>query len=121
LVPIPVIGTRCKRRASSRAAARAASPADIGILVDIELHQEVVIARGGIDFGCDLGFGKRVGDRIGLAEFALDLNEERNHRKVSGRRIWPNIAARNLLATTGRARDKHMGFKKSPKLPRAPQ
>src|ERR1700680_4669993 len=54
--------------------------ADISVVVDVELHQEVVIARGRIDLGGDLGLGKRVGDGIGLAEPALDLDEEGNHR-----------------------------------------
>src|SRR5258707_1100997 len=55
--------------------------ADIGVLVDIEFYQEIVIARGGIDLGGDLGLGKRVGDDIGLAELAFDLDEEGNHRR----------------------------------------
>ena len=54
--------------------------ADVGVLVDIEFDQEIVIARGGIDLGGDLGLGKRVGDDIGLAELAFDLDEEGNHR-----------------------------------------
>ena len=41
--------------------------ADIGVVVDVELYQQVVIARGGIYLGGDLGLGKRVGDGIGLA------------------------------------------------------
>jgi hypothetical protein len=54
--------------------------ADVGVLVDVEFHQEIVIAGGGIDLGGDLGLGKRVGDDIGLAELAFDLDKEGNHR-----------------------------------------
>src|SRR5215475_9479581 len=54
--------------------------ADVGVLVDIELDQEVVLARGGVDLRGDLGLRKRIGDHIGLAELALDLDEKRNHR-----------------------------------------
>ena len=54
--------------------------ADVGVLVDVELDQKVVVARGGIDLGRDLGLRKRVGHRVGLAELAFDLDEERNHR-----------------------------------------
>jgi hypothetical protein len=52
---------------------------DIGGVVDVELHQQVVIARGRIDLGGDLCFGERVGDLIGLAELAFDLDEEGGH------------------------------------------
>src|SRR5690242_502851 len=53
---------------------------DVGFVIDIEFHQEVIVPRGRIDLGGDLGFGQLVGDRIGLAELAFDLDEERNHR-----------------------------------------
>src|ERR1700735_4592126 len=36
--------------------------ADVGVVIDIELHQEIVIARGGLDLRGDLGFDERVGD-----------------------------------------------------------
>src|SRR6185312_385986 len=54
--------------------------ADVGFVIDIELHQEIIVSGSRIDFGGDLGFGQLVGDRIGLAELAFDLDEERNHR-----------------------------------------
>ncbi len=54
--------------------------ADVSVVIDIEFHQEIVIARGGIDLRGDLGFGERVGDGVGLAELALELNEKGNHR-----------------------------------------
>src|ERR1700761_5494842 len=54
--------------------------ADVGVVIDIELHQEIVIARGGVDFRGNLGLGERVGDGVGLAELALELDEEGNHR-----------------------------------------
>ena len=54
--------------------------ADIGVVVDVELDQQIVMARGGVDFRGDLGLGERVGDGLGLAKLAFDLDEEGNHR-----------------------------------------
>src|SRR5882757_539842 len=54
--------------------------ADVGVVVDVELDQQVVIAGGGVDLRGDLGFRERVGDGIGLAELAFELNEKGNHR-----------------------------------------
>ena len=53
---------------------------DVGVLIDVELYQEIIIASGGLDLRCNLGFGERIGDNVRLAEFALDLDKERNHR-----------------------------------------
>src|SRR5712675_818472 len=64
--------------------------ADVGIVLDIELDQQIVLPGGGVDLGRDLGFGKRIGDQIGLAELAFDLDEERNHRGRLQARIDPN-------------------------------
>src|ERR1700712_3829463 len=50
--------------------------ADVGVVVDIELDQQVVISGGGIDLRGDLGFRERVGDGVGLAELAFELDEE---------------------------------------------
>ena len=41
--------------------------------------RDIVVLRGRIDLGGDLGLGDRVGDRVGLAELAFDLDEERYH------------------------------------------
>src|SRR6266436_7598025 len=38
--------------------------ADVGAVLDIELHQQVEVAGGRIDFGRDLGIGQRIGNRI---------------------------------------------------------
>ncbi len=54
--------------------------ADIGAGIDVEFHQQVVVARGRIDFGGDFGFGQFVGHLVGLAELAFDLDEEGGHR-----------------------------------------
>src|ERR1700674_4971786 len=54
--------------------------ADVGAVGNVEFHQEVVAAGGGIDLGGDLGVGKPVRHVIGLAKLALDLDEEGNHR-----------------------------------------
>src|SRR5712691_11116325 len=64
--------------------------ADVGVVVDIELDQEVVMPCGGIDLRGDLGFRKRVGDGVGLAKLALDLDEEGNHRGRLRASIDPN-------------------------------
>ena len=54
--------------------------ADVGFVVDVEFHQQVVVAGGRIDLGGDLGLGQRVGHLVGLAELAFDLDEEGGHR-----------------------------------------
>src|ERR1700722_6308844 len=69
--------------------------ADIGVVVDVEFHQQIVIARGGINFGGDLGLGKRVGDGIGLAELAFELDEKGNHR-CRLRKVGAQYNAREL-------------------------
>jgi hypothetical protein len=53
--------------------------ADVSAVLDVELHQQIVVASGRVDFGRDLGIGKRVGDRVGSAEVAFDLNKKRDH------------------------------------------
>src|ERR1700704_424776 len=71
--------------------------ADVGVVVDVELYQQIVIARGGIDLGGDLGLGERVGDGIGLAELAFELDKEWNHRcRLRERRIWVQYSAQEL-------------------------
>src|SRR4051794_22696142 len=54
--------------------------ADVDAGIDIDLHQQIELARGRIDFRSDLGIGKAVGHLVGFAELAFDLDEERNHR-----------------------------------------
>src|SRR5690349_16318951 len=63
--------------------------ADVGVVVDVELDQQIVVAGGGIDLRGDLGFRERVGDGVGLAELAFELDEEGNHR-CRLRKSWPN-------------------------------
>ncbi len=53
--------------------------ADVGAGVDIEFHQQVVVAGGRVDLGSDLGFGERIGHLVGFAELAFDLHEEGGH------------------------------------------
>ena len=53
---------------------------DVGSAIDVEFHQQVVVAGGRVDLGGDLGFGQLVGHLIGLAELAFDLDEEGGHR-----------------------------------------
>src|SRR4029077_5495296 len=57
--------------------------ADVGLLVDVELDQQVEVPSGGIDLRGNLGLGERIGHRVGLPELALDLDEEGDHRVVS--------------------------------------
>jgi hypothetical protein len=54
--------------------------ADIDPVVEVELGQDVVIAGGRVDLGGDLPVREGARDRIGLAELALDLDEEGLHR-----------------------------------------
>ena len=35
---------------------------DVGVAFDIEFYQQIVVPRGGVDLGGDLGLGERVGD-----------------------------------------------------------
>src|SRR5665213_39920 len=53
---------------------------DIGAGIDVEFHQQIVVAGGRVDFGGDLGFGQFVGYLIGFAELAFDLDKEGCHR-----------------------------------------
>src|SRR6185312_826914 len=62
--------------------------ADVGVVVDVEFDQQIVIAGGGIDLRGDLGLRERIGDGIGLAELAFELDEEGNHR-CRLRKCWP--------------------------------
>ena len=55
--------------------------ADVGVGFDIEFCQQVEITGRGVDLRGDLGIGDLVGDLVGLAELALDLNEEGNHAR----------------------------------------
>src|SRR3972149_10770997 len=55
---------------------------DIGAFLDIELRQQVELSGGRIDFGGDLGVGEPVGDIVGFAELAFDLDKKRNHRSL---------------------------------------
>ena len=52
---------------------------DVGALFDVEFHQQIEVASGRINLGCDLGIGKRIGYRVGFAKVAFDLNEKRDH------------------------------------------
>src|SRR5207249_9538414 len=56
--------------------------ADVGLLLDVELHQQVVISGGRIDLGSQLGVSELVRDLVGFAELALDLDEEGDHARL---------------------------------------
>ncbi len=53
--------------------------ADIGLVLDVELDQQVEIARGRIDLGGELGICELVRHLVGLPEPAFDLHEEGDH------------------------------------------
>src|SRR4029078_5815426 len=53
--------------------------ADVGLVVDVKLDQQVVMAGGGVDLRGDLGLRQRIGHRIRLAELAFELDKEGNH------------------------------------------
>ena len=44
---------------------------------DVEFHQKIKIAAGGIEFGMDFPQGDFFGDAVGCAGFAADLDEKR--------------------------------------------
>src|SRR6185437_4979731 len=54
--------------------------ADVGVVVDVELDQQIVVAGGRVDLRGDLGLGECIGDGVGLAELAFELDEKRYHR-----------------------------------------
>ena len=49
---------------------------DVGPAIDVEFHQQIVVAGGRVDLGGDLGFGQLVGYLIRLSELAFDLDEK---------------------------------------------
>src|SRR5712672_3278859 len=76
--------------------------ADVGVVVDVELYQQIVVACGGIDLGGDLGLGERVGDGIGLAELAFELDKEGNHRCRLHEHFpakWHPVSRKKMLLT----------------------
>jgi len=54
--------------------------ADVGVVVDVEFDQQIVVADSGIDLRGDFGLRERIGDGVGLTELAFELDEEGNHR-----------------------------------------
>src|SRR5262245_30939517 len=56
--------------------------ADIGAGIDIELDQQVEFAGSRIDFRRNLGVGDLVGNVVGFAELAFDLDEEGDHARL---------------------------------------
>src|SRR5262245_44613882 len=84
---------------------------DVRAAVDVEFHQQDVVARGRIDLGCNFCLGQGVGHLVGLSEFAFDLNEKGGHHStpepvrnpaktwVAGKRARPDdrVAATALL------------------------
>src|ERR1044071_8783464 len=66
--------------------------ADIDAVIHVELGEDVVIARRRVDLGGDLPVGESVRDGVGLAELALDLDEEGLHGALrSGGRLESGV------------------------------
>src|SRR4030095_5419517 len=55
---------------------------DVRAAVDVEFHQQIVIAGGRIDLGCNFRLGQGVGHLVGLSELAFDLNEKGGHNST---------------------------------------
>lgn len=55
---------------------------DIGRRFDIELYQQVEVARGRIDFGSDLRIRQLTGHLIRFAELTFDLHEKWDHVRL---------------------------------------
>src|SRR5258705_11137703 len=53
--------------------------ADVGAVLDIELHQQAEVTGGRKNFGCDFGIGQRIGNRITFAQGAFSLHKNGKH------------------------------------------
>src|ERR1700691_2850368 len=53
--------------------------ADIRGLLHIKLHQQIEVARSGINLGGDFGVSEPIVYLVGLAKLTFDLDEKRNH------------------------------------------
>lgn len=53
--------------------------ADIGVVVNVEFDQKVIVACDRVDLRGDFSIGDLIGDLVGLAKFAFDHQEERDH------------------------------------------
>ena len=65
---------------------------DVGILVDIELHQQIVVSRGGIYLGGDLGLGQ--------GALLTALPDRLSGHRLAGR-AQDNARARDALSELG--------------------
>src|SRR5580700_631865 len=61
--------------------------ADVDRRIDVEFHQQIEVAGGGIDFRGDLGVGELIGDLVGLAELTFDLHKEGDHARLQTAKI----------------------------------
>src|SRR5690606_16255727 len=57
--------------------------ADVDTVLDVDLHQQVVLSAGRIELGGNLAFEQLVGDLIGPARRHLKLHEYGSHRICS--------------------------------------
>src|SRR6185312_2278055 len=76
--------------------------ADVGLLVEIALHQQVVLARGRVDLRHALDRQRLLGDLVSLAELALHHHENRLHALADlgeeGRDVIAQADRRALVA-----------------------
>ena len=77
--------------------------ADVGRLIDVEFHQQIELARGRIDFRRDLRVRQRVGDLVGFAERAFDLDKKRNHSRLRPPDVPHLPIQQNLAGQRGKA------------------
>src|SRR5262249_48164229 len=65
---------------------------DVSPAIDVEFHEQIVVAGRRVDLGCNFRLGQVVGYLVGLSELAFDLNEKGGHRR-------PPQAVRNPAKT----------------------
>src|SRR4051794_31953976 len=73
--------------------------ADIDVIGDVELGEDVEIAGNRINFRGDFGLGQGAGNLVGLAELAFDFDEKGPHRRVPASIIRAREAAGPPVST----------------------
>src|SRR6202040_778091 len=77
--------------------------ADVGLVLDVELYQQIEISCRRVDFRGKLGIRKLVRDGVGLAQLTLDLNKERDHSPLRPPDSRLHAIQQNRAALTRRA------------------
>ena len=76
---------------------------DVGLVLDVELYQQIELSCRRVDFGGQLGIRELVRDGVGLAELTLDLNKERDHSPLRPSDSRLHAIQQNRAALTRRA------------------